>query len=236
MHGLPDPDPSIHKRNIIRALVRLFKPGEMLDLGAGKGNFSLSAAEPGCTVTAVDARTVRWADADAEPDPAAAGLIRTMRWVMADVRKSPIEPGEYEYGLVCVLGLLHHHEVAAQVSLLKRCSTMPTLVDTRIAKAIVDVEGHYEGMLILEHGETRDQRDALPQASWGNPYSFQNTEEALLRLVLGCGYVKIMQMRPPHRIDYTFYLCLPSYGKSEDKLARHRERRAKRKQTGQLTG
>ena len=37
---------------------------------------------------------------------------------------------------------------------------MPTLVDTRIAKAIVDIEGLYEGMLILEHGETRDQRDA----------------------------------------------------------------------------
>jgi hypothetical protein len=69
-------------------------------------------------VTAVDARPVRWPDADAEADPAAADLIRTIRRVKADVREFPIEPGEYEYGLVCVLGLLHHHEVAAQVSLL----------------------------------------------------------------------------------------------------------------------
>jgi hypothetical protein len=160
MHGLPDPDPSIHKSSIIRALVPLLKSGKMLDLGAGKGNFSLSAAEPGCTVTAVDARTVRSSDADAEPDPAAADLIRTNRWVKAEVREFPIELREYEYGLVCVLGLLHHHEEAAQVSLFKRCSTMPTLVDTRIANAIVDVEGLYEGMLILEHGETRDQQDA----------------------------------------------------------------------------
>jgi len=182
----------------------------------------------------VDARTVRWADADAEPDPAAADLIRTIRWVKAEVREFPIEPGEYD--LVCVLRLLHHLKVTDQVSLLKRCSTMPTLVDTRNAKVIVDVEGLHDGMLILEHGETRDQRDAVPQVSWSNPHSFQNSEEALLRLVLNCGYVKIMQMRPPHRIDYTFYLCLPSHGKSEDKLARRRKRRAKRKQTGQSTG
>src|SRR4051794_6577094 len=33
-HGLPAPDPSIHKGNIFRALVALLKPGRMLDLGA----------------------------------------------------------------------------------------------------------------------------------------------------------------------------------------------------------
>ena len=69
----------------------------------------------------------------------------------------------------------------------------------------MDVEGPYEGMLIREHGETREERDAVPQASWGNPLSFQHTEESLLRLVLDCGYIKMMQMRPPHRADYTFY-------------------------------
>lgn len=223
-HGLPAPDPSIHKGNIFRTLVGLLKPGKLLDLGAGKGNFSLSAAQLGWTVTAVDARTVRWPDAEAEPDPVIADLIRSVRWVQADVREFPIR--EREYDLVCVLGLLHHLEVSDQLSLLKRCSTMPTLLDTRIAKALVDIEGPYEGMLIREHGETREERDAVPQASWGNPLSFQHTEESLLRLVLDCGYIKMMQMRPPHRQDYTFYLCLPSSsGRSTERRARRKERR-----------
>jgi SAM-dependent methyltransferase len=226
-HGLPAPDTSIHKGNIFRALLALLKPGKMLDLGAGKGNFSLSAAELGWAVTAVDARTVRWPDADGELDSARAALIRTIRWVQADVREFPIEEGEYD--LVCVLGLLHHLEVSDQVSLLKRCSTMPTLLDTRIAKSLVDVEGSYEGMLIREHGETREERDAVPQASWGNPLSFQHTEESLLRLVLDCGFIKMMQMRPPHRADYTFYLCLPSpSSESKERRARRRERRPRR--------
>ena len=229
-HGLPAPDPSVHKGNIFRALVALLKPGRMLDLGAGKGNFSLSAAQLGWKVTAVDARTVRWPNADAESDPAMANLIRTIRWVQADVREFPIDKGEYD--LVCVLGLLHHLEVGDQISLLKRCSTMPTLLDTRIAKAIVDVEGPYEGMLIREHGETREERDSVPQASWGNPLSFQHTEESLLRLVLDCGYMKMMQMRPPHRTDYTFYLCLPSSSSgSRERRARRPERRARKNET-----
>ena len=225
-HGLPAPDPSVHKGNIFRALVGLLKPGKMLDLGAGKGNFSLSAAQLGWKVTAVDARTVRWPNADAESDSRVADLIRTIRWVQADVREFPIE--EREYDLVCVLGLLHHLEVSDQVSLLKRCSTMPTLLDTRIAKALVDVEGAYEGMLIREHGETREERDAVPQASWGNPLSFQHTEESLLRLVLDCGYMKMMQMRPPHRSDYTFYLCLPWPGRGIDQRTRREGRRTRR--------
>jgi len=224
-HGLPAPDPSIHKGNIFRALIALLKPGKMLDLGAGKGNFSLSAAELGWNVTAVDARTARWPDADAESDPTLADLIRTIHWVQADVREFPIE--ERGYDLVCVLGLLHHLEVSDQVALLKRCSTMPTLIDTRIAKALVDVEGPYEGMLIREHGQTREERDAVPQASWGNPLSFQHTEESLLRLVLDCGYIKMMQMRPPHRQDYTFYLCLPAPSRgSKDRRSRGDGRRS----------
>jgi SAM-dependent methyltransferase len=222
-HGLPAPDTSIHKGTIFKTLVGLLKPGRLLDLGAGKGNFSLAAAQLGWEVTAVDARTVRWPDAAAEPDAALAEQIRAIRWVQADVREFPIAPGDYD--LVCILGLLHHLEVPDQVALLTRCASMPTLLDTRIAKAIVDREGAYEGMLIREHGATREERDAVPQASWGNPLSFQHTEESLLRLVLDCGYSKMLQMRPPHRHDYTFYLCLPSRS-SERKERRAHLRRA----------
>jgi SAM-dependent methyltransferase len=225
-HGLPEPDTSVNKGNIFRNLVALLKPGKMLDLGAGKGNFSLSAAQLGWTVTAVDARSVRWPNADMEPAPAIANLIRTIRWVQADVREFPIEEGEYD--LICVLGLLHHLEVSDQVSLLRRCSTMPTLLDTRVAKALVDVDGPYEGMLVREHGDSREERDAVPQASWGNPLSFQHTEESLLRLVLDCGYIKMMQMRPPHRPDYTFYLCLPSSDRGRiERRTRRQQRRTR---------
>lgn len=228
-HGLPDPDPSIHKGNIFRALVGLMKPGRLLDLGAGKGNFSLSAAQLGWQVTAVDARTVRWPD-EAEADPETADLIRTIRWVQSDVREFPIGAGEYD--LICILGLLHHLEVADQVALLKRCTGTPTLLDTRIAKANVDQVDGYEGMFIREHGDTREERDAVPQASWGNALSFQHTEESLLKLVMDCGFVKMMQMRPPHRPDYTFYLLLPAAASRQrahdraERKARREERRA----------
>ncbi|MDQ3654085.1 MAG: methyltransferase domain-containing protein, partial [Chloroflexota bacterium] len=225
-HGLPDPDPSIHKGNIFRALVALLKPGRMLDLGAGKGNFSLSAAQLGWEVTAVDARTVRWPDSEAEPgsDPDLVALTRSVRWIQADVREFPIGKGEYD--LICVLGLLHHLEVSDQIALLKRCSGTPTLLDTRIAKALVDREGPYEGMLVREHGTTREERDEVPTAAWGNAVSFQHTEESLLRLVMDCGYIKMLQMRPPHRQDYTFYLCLPSPG-DRQRAQRREERRGK---------
>lgn len=228
-HGLPDPDHSIHKGNIFRALIALLKPGRMLDLGAGKGNFSLSAAQLGWEVTAVDARTVRWPDSEAEPgsDPDLVALTRSVRWIQADVREFPIGMGEYD--LICVLGLLHHLEVSDQIALLKRCSGTPTLLDTRIAKALVDREGPYEGMLVREHGTTREERDEVPTAAWGNAVSFQHTEESLLRLVMDCGYIKMLQMRPPHRQDYTFYLCLPSPGDRQraELRARREERRGK---------
>jgi SAM-dependent methyltransferase len=207
-HGLPEPDPTIHKGFVFKMLLGLFKPGRLLDLGAGKGNFSIAAAQLGWKVTAVDARTVRWPNPERVPDPALADLIRQIDWVHADVREFAIEPGAYD--LICILGLLHHLEVDDQIALLRRCAPTPLLIDTRIAKSNLDQAGPYEGMLIREHGATREERDQVPTASWGNAHSFQHTEESLLRLVRDAGYAKMLQMRPPHRTDYTFYLCLPA--------------------------
>jgi SAM-dependent methyltransferase len=206
-HGLPEPDTKIHKGFVFKMLLGLFKPGRLLDLGAGKGNFSISAAQLGWEVTAVDARTVRWPDSSEASDSALADLIRQIKWVQSDVREFAIEPGAYD--LICILGLLHHLEVDDQIALLRRCAPAPLLIDTRIAKANLDQAGPYEGMLIREHGATREERDQVPTASWGNAHSFQHTEESLLRLVRDAGYAKMLQMRPPHRTDYTFYLCLP---------------------------
>ena len=206
-HALPEPDESINRRQIFRSLVSPLKTGRMLDLGTGPGTFALTAAELGWEVTAVDARTVRVPDPEAEKDPDRAELIRSVRWVEADVREFPIRSGEYD--LICVLGLMHHLTVDNHIELLRRCSDTLTLLDARIAPEIVVTEGPYEGRYHHEPGETRNERDQVPTASWGNESSFHHTEESLLRLVRDCGYMKVMPMRPPHDPNYTFYLCLP---------------------------
>src|SRR4051794_28795646 len=102
-HGLPPADGALHKGNIFRALLAPLQPGRMLDLGAGKGNFSLSAAELGWQVTAVDARTVRWPNAESEQDAVVAARIRAIQWIQADVRTFPIAADDYD--LICILGL-----------------------------------------------------------------------------------------------------------------------------------
>lgn len=206
-HGLPEPDGTLHKGNIFRSLIRPLKPGKMLDLGSGKGNFSISAAQMGWQVTSVDARTVRWPDAETEKNAEVAALIRKIKWVQADVRDFPI--GRREYDMICVFGLLHHLEIPDQIELLRRCAGALLLIDTRIAPSNVDQDGPYEGMAVLEHGESREERDQVPTAAWGNATSFRHTEESLVRLVRDCGYPQVLMMRPPHRRDYTFYLCLP---------------------------
>jgi 2-polyprenyl-3-methyl-5-hydroxy-6-metoxy-1,4-benzoquinol methylase len=204
-HALPEPDPSIKKLQIFRTLISPYRPGKMLDLGSGRGNFSLAAARLGWQVTAVDARTVRWPNP--QEDSKQAKLMQSVNWVQADVREFPIRNGEYD--LICILGLLHHLGVEDQIELMRRCSGTLTLLDTRIAPKITDTEGPYEGMYIREHGETREERDQVPTAAWGNEVSFRHTEESLLRLARDCGYSKTMTMKPPHRKNYTMFLCLP---------------------------
>jgi len=207
-HALPEPDESISRRRIFRSLISPLKPGKMLDLGAGPGYYSLDAARLGWEVTAVDARSARTPDAEAERDPERAELMRSIRWIEADVREFPIRSGEYD--LICIFGLLHHLEVADHVKILTRCSDTLTLLNVRIAPELTVTEGPYEGMYHYEPGETREERDQILLAAWGNDRSFLHTEESLTRLVQDCGYSKLMSMRPPHTLNYTFYLCLPS--------------------------
>ncbi len=132
-------------------------------------------------------------------------VTRSLSRASVKRRRSP----GHEYDLICILGLLHHLEVDDQIELLRRCSGTLTLLDTRIAPRIADTEGPYEGVYIREHGETREERDEVPTASWGNETSFRHTEESLLRMVRDCGYSKMMSMKPPHRQNYTMFLCLP---------------------------
>lgn len=107
---LPPPDPSIHKGNSVRTLLALIEPGQLLDPGAGRENVSLSAAELGWQVAAVDSRTGHSPEPARKPDPAMVGRVRIIRWAQADVREFPT--GAPEYALICVHGLLHHLDVA----------------------------------------------------------------------------------------------------------------------------
>jgi len=180
----------------------------MLDLGTGAGTFSLIAARLGWEVTAVDARTVRTPDPEAEKDPNGAELLRSVRWVEADVRELEIPKGDYD--LICIFGLLHHLELDAQIKLLKRCSHTLTFLAVRVEDHVVSKEGLYEGNNYREPGATRKERDQVPWASWGNEASFKHTEESLLRLFQESGYTHVMAMRPPFEHNYTFYVCLPA--------------------------
>ncbi len=206
-HGLPAPDGSLNKGRIFEAILAPLAPGKLLDLGAGKGNFSMSAASFGWEVTAVDVRTVRWPEIDPQAAPEMAALLESITFVQSDIREFAI--GRNEYDLICILGLLHHLEVPDQVALIRKCTGTPLLIDTRIASAEVDAAGDYRGMLIKEHGETREERDEVATASWGNETSFRHTEESLTRLLRDCGYPIVFQARPPHRREYTFYFALP---------------------------
>src|SRR5215217_6449118 len=208
LHRLPEPNESISNFQIFHSLVSSFKPGKMLDLGTGAGTFSLIAARLGWEVTAVDARTVRTPDPEAEKDPNGAELLRSVRWVEADVRELEIPKGDYD--LICIFGLLHHLELDAQIKLLKRCSHTLTFLAVRVEDHVVSKEGLYEGNNYREPGATRKERDQVPWASWGNEASFKHTEESLLRLFQESGYTHVMAMRPPFEHNYTFYLCLPA--------------------------
>jgi hypothetical protein len=206
-HGLPDPDGTLKKAVIFESILAPLAPGKLLDLGAGKGNFSMSAASLGWQVTAVDVRTVRWPEVDPSSQAKMAALMDAITFVESDVREFTI--GRAEYDLICILGLLHHLEVPDQINLIRKCAGTPLLIDTRIASAEIDSFGDYRGMLIKEHGDTREERDEVATASWGNETSFRHTEESLTRLLRDAGYPVVFQARPPHRREYTFYLALP---------------------------
>jgi 2-polyprenyl-3-methyl-5-hydroxy-6-metoxy-1,4-benzoquinol methylase len=205
---LPEPDESISNFQIFHSLVSPLKPAKMLDLGTGAGTISLIAARLGWEVTAVDARTVRTPDPETENDPDRAELIRSVKWVESDIREFPIPRGEYD--LICISGILHHLELDAQIKLLRRCSDTLTFLAVRVVSGVVEAEGPYEGRSYREPGETREVRDRVPWASWGNETSFYHTEKSLLRLFQDSGYTQTMAMRPPFERNYTFYVCLPA--------------------------
>lgn len=174
----------------------------LVDLGAGHCKFSKLAARRGYDVTAVDARTIRVPE-DLAP----------VRFVQADVRE--FDPAGF--GVIAMLGLFYHLELADQQSLLRRCAGgAPVILETQVHvpeilrpdearpwHELVQQDG-YEGVLFPENDN--------PMAGIGNATSFWHTEPSLLRLAGACGFAEIRLVEPLFRSGYgarRFYILLP---------------------------
>lgn len=205
-HGLPAPDGALKKGRLSESILAPLAPGKLLELGASKGTFSLSAARLGWQVTTVNPDTLRWPEREVDADPELPALLDSITFVQSDVREFSI--GRHAYDLICIPGL-HDLEVPDQVALVRKCAGTPLLIDTRIASAETDTFGVYHGMLIQELSEAREERDGVGAASSLNASAFLHTEESLVRLLRDCGYPIVFQARPPYRQEFTFYFALP---------------------------
>ncbi|MDQ3782617.1 MAG: class I SAM-dependent methyltransferase [Actinomycetota bacterium] len=189
---------SERRLELFDALLGLFPPGRLIDLGAGHGSFSVRATERGWKATAVDARTKRFQD-----DP-------RVDWVNLDVREAHVSG----YDLILCLGLLYHLTLEDQLHLLNRASGTPLIIDTHVANGTNTKNAHrlsdlmtirgYEGQLFREGDATS------PTASWGNEESFWPTPEAFYRMLGESRYRSVLAATPWYQPDRTFFLCIPS--------------------------
>jgi hypothetical protein len=171
--------------DIFRRLLEPMTPGRLVDIGAGHGAFAALADELGWKVTAVDARTDRFPDSS------------TIEWVNADLRGFDVQG----YDAICLLGVLYHLELDAQLDLLRRCAGTVTILDTHVTDRVEVKMGAYEGWLF-------DERQEEATASWGNEQSFWPTQDSLDRMLRDCGYQSVFKLEPSYYPNRTFYLCL----------------------------
>ena len=122
--SVPSDDIGVHRiATFVHILKHVVAPQQrtLVDLGAGHCKFGVWATKLGFEVTAVDGRTARL--------PKDLGAIR---FVEADVRT--YDPRGH--GVVAILGLLYHLELADQESLLRRCRYgAPVIVETQVQRA-----------------------------------------------------------------------------------------------------
>lgn len=178
-------------------------PRTLLDLGAGHCLFSMVAVSRGYATTAVDARTERV--------PQRLGPIR---FIHADVRD--FDPAGF--GVIAIIGLLYHLEIADQLALLRRCAYG--------ASVVVETQIHVPEMIAataVKPWHTIVQRDGYegidypendtPMALIGNRTSFWHTESSLIRLFAEAGYARVLLIDPIFRSVHgarRFYVLSPA--------------------------
>lgn len=211
------------RREYFETILSAFRPGRLADLGAGHGGFSISAADLGWQVTAIDARAERFP------------VDERITWVNKDIRKADLS----DQDVVACLGLFYHLTLADQLELLDKCSGKPLILDTHVA-----CEGN-ERSVHLPNLSDEVQPDGYagryyvenlssPKASWGNEKSFWPTVDTLRRMLADSGYTAVLTLDPWYEPDRTFFLCLPgrsgsdSTGTRRDALSRQRRGRVQR--------
>lgn len=227
--GLPEPDGPMHQISVFRSIIAPLKPGTLLDLGAEKRGFPLTAAHLGWQVTSVSTGTDAQSTPEDEDDPAPDRLEERVSWVEAGVDDFPFERGEYD--LIVIHGLLHHLEFNAQAALLRRCAGTPLLINAKVAGSNADRVGRYEGMIVRDQFSSLDGIGRIAPEQPVSDYAdekagFLLTEDSLIQLARDSGYPIVLVTRPPHRRDNTFYFCLPKNWEA----ASEGKRRAKRLQ------
>lgn len=191
----PNEETNARRMEIFDHLLATLPKGKIVDLGAGHGHFSVRAADAGWSVTAADARTVRF-----QSDP-------RVEWVHSDVRNFDVEP----YDVILCLGLFYHLTLEDQLNLLRRWAGRPLIIDTHLdtgqerpdlTATRVTIDG-YEGRYYGENLES-----AL--ASWENTESFWPTVPSFRRMLAEAGFKVVLEVAPWYLIDRTFFLALPS--------------------------
>lgn len=182
-------------------LLSRFRPGHLVDLGAGHGVFSKIAADLGWRVTAVDVRSARFPDDD------------RITWVTQDVRTFDRYA---DVDLVVNLGLWYHLTLADQRRLAARVAPRPMILDTHVARPelisysdtihprvtpLVRRSG-FQGRYFSEEGLQGNNT-----ASWGNDTSFWPTVPSLERQMWEAGYEVVEQISPPYLPDRGFFVA-----------------------------
>lgn len=193
--GAPDQTTGPTRMAWFKRMLGIFDTGSVIDLGAGHGAFAQAAADLGWQVTASDVRDVRFPDDD------------RITWRVEDVREADVSG----FDVISCLGLFYHLTLDDQLSLLKRSSGTPIILDTHVANdkpwpgKLTEpvVIGGYHGRLYPEPDQLTN-----PPASWGNDESFWPRPQALYRMLGEHGY-SVMTANPWYLPTRTFFLCLP---------------------------
>ena len=186
--AVPSDDIGVHRiGTFVHILKHVVAPQQrtLVDLGAGHCKFSVWATRLGFEVTAVDGRTVRL------PED-----LGTIRFVEADVRS--YDPRGH--GVVAILGLLYHLELADQESLLRRCCYgAPVIVETQVHVPEMVANDPKDWHRLVE----RDGYCGVdfpegnnPMASIGNKTSFWHTEASMELLFERAGYSQMVVIDP----------------------------------------
>lgn len=192
--AVPGDDIGVHRiATFVHILKHVVTPQQrtLVDLGAGHCKFSIWAAKLGYDVTAVDGRTARL------PED-----LGSIRFVQSDVRA--FDPRGY--GVVAILGLLYHLDIADQEDLLRRCCHgPPVIVETQVHvpgmvaedpkpwHALVERDG-YRGVEFPEADN--------PMASIGNKTSFWHTEASMKLLFERAGFSRMLVVDPIFASSY----------------------------------